>query len=108
MTQVESAVACPRDCCCQSQRVRRKCPLCEPKGQLCGLETEQSPVRNSNHSQLFLLDSSAYKVQTVPDILQMPHNGQQLRISASFQGTGIGKEGFLALRDLYLKGLKIL
>lgn len=65
----------PRDCC-QSQRVRRKCPLCEPKGQLCGLETEQSPVRGaSNHSQLFLLDSSAYKVQTVPDILQIPHNG---------------------------------
>ena len=29
----------------------------------------------SNHSQLFLLDNSVYKVQTVPDILQMPHNG---------------------------------
>ena len=50
--------------------------MCEPKGQLCGLETEQSPVGGaSNRSQLFLLDSSVYKVQTVPDILQMPHNG---------------------------------
>lgn len=55
-----------------------ECSLREPECQLCGLETERSPVGGkgaSNHSQLFLLNNSVYKVKsTVPDILQMPNS----------------------------------